>query len=386
MANRQLDDWLTSYAEFTSEQESPSLFHFWCGTSVIASALGRKAYINRGYYTLYPNLYIVFVGASAQVRKTTAIHIGYDIFKESFPKANLVSQRGTPESMISMFVDRYKETEVSEGIIVSDELEVFLGGQTRSIDLVQLLTKWYDCPKHFNYRTMMRGNEEMNNVCCNMIAGTTPQGLKEGLPHHAIGGGFTSRIIFVFQDKPEKRVAFPEITAEQVKLREKLVHDLKLIGSVSGHFKLTKNARSWFEDWYTDVFRPENTPHTALDGYYGRKPDTLLKTAMSLAVSKSDKLLVDELELRMALRALSKNEKALPSILKLIQMTETGAEMDKVLRNIGKRDKIDFTTLNRNLSYCMASKRIEEIMSDLISMDKIVNWTEGGKRWYKVKL
>lgn len=379
-----LEDWLTAYTEYTSEQESPALFHFWAGTSVIAATLGRSCYINRGYYTLFPNLYIVFVGASASVRKTTAIHIAYDIFKEAFPDTTLVSQRGTPEAMISSFVEGYKEKGVSEGIIVSDELEVFLGGHTRALDLIQLLTKWYDCPTKFDYRTMMRGKEEMNNVCCNMIAGTTPQGLKEGLPKHAIGGGFTSRVVFVYQSKAEKRVAFPQITEEQKVLRRKLVHDLRVIGQMKGKFKFTHEGRESFEDWYTTIYNP-NADHIALDGYYGRKPDTLLKVAMSLSASNSDRMEVDWLELKMGLNALKKNELEVGNIVRLIQTTEVGEEAEKVFRNIGKRGKIDFIQLSRNLSYCMNTKHLEEILSDLLSLDRIVAWSEGGKRWFKVR-
>jgi hypothetical protein len=286
--------------------------------------------------------------------------------------------------MISIFVDRYKESGVSDGVIVSDELEVFLGGQTRAIDLVQLLTKWYDCPSHFDYHTMMRGKEEMNKVCCNMIAGTTPKGLKEGLPKHALGGGFTSRVVFVYQDKPEKRIAFPTLTDEQRRLKGLLIEDLRVIGTMEGEVKLTKKAKEWFEDWYVGVYHPDDM-HIQLDGYYGRKPDTLLKVAISLAASRSSELVVDELELRMALKALSKNEKYMPAIVQLVQMTEVGEETEKVLRCVGRREKIEHVALTRQLSYCMNSKKVEEVVADLISMGKIGQWNEGGKRWYKVE-
>jgi hypothetical protein len=147
---RILDDWLSTYAEYTSEQESPSLFHFWVGTSIIASTLERKVWINRGYYTLYPNLYIVLIGASARVRKTSAINIGFELYREAIPKGILVSQKTTPEALISIFVSGFKERGVSGGTVVSDELGVFLGSQAKNVDLMQLLTKWYDCPKHLN--------------------------------------------------------------------------------------------------------------------------------------------------------------------------------------------------------------------------------------------
>ena len=262
---RRLSDWLTTYAEYTSEQESPSLFHFWVGTSTIASALERRVWIHRGYYTLFPNLYIVLIGASARVRKTSAIWIGYNIFREAVTDGVIVSQKITPEAMISIFVERYKEKGTSGGIIVADELGVFLGGQNKSMDLMQLMTKWYDCPSHFEYHTVMRGKEVMNSVFCNMMAGTTPAWLKDSMPPHAVGGGFTSRIIFVYQDKPEKLVAFPEITKEQEEMKRDLVADLKTITRIQGQFKLTSKAREWYEEWYTRVFKPETTPYTSLD-------------------------------------------------------------------------------------------------------------------------
>ena len=74
---RRLEDWLTSYLEYTSEQESPQLFHLWVGMNVIASTLERRVWVDRGYYRLYPNLYVCLVGARARVRRTTAGKMGF---------------------------------------------------------------------------------------------------------------------------------------------------------------------------------------------------------------------------------------------------------------------------------------------------------------------
>ena len=383
--NRFLDDWLTTYADYTEEQESPSLFHFWVGTAVIAAALERRCWIHRGYYTLFPNLYVVLIGASARVRKTSAINIGFELYREAITSGVVVSQKTTAEALISIFVEGFKERGVSGGAIVADELGVFLGGQAKNMDLMQLLTKWYDCPKHFEYHTMMRGKEVMDLVYCNMIAGTTPQWLKDSMPPHAVGGGFTSRIIFVYQDKPEKLIPFPELTQEMLVLRGKLMHDLRVISQLKGEFKFTDKAKGWYEDWYMRVFKPETTPYASLDGYFGRKHDTLLKVAMCLAVSKSNALVVDEIELRMGLKALNKNEEHLPATLRLIQMTEVGEEMEKVYRVICRKEEVEFVQLSRQVSYCMNTKHLEEVLSDLIGGDRVVQYMKGGKRWYKMK-
>ena len=150
-SERKCKNWLTSYCHFTKEQESPSMFHLWVGLSVIASTLGRRCYIDRGYYTLYPNLYIVLVGGSARAKKTTAINIGYDIYREAFPDACLISQKITPEALIGVLVSTTAEQ--SGGTIVSDELSVFLGNSNKDATLIQLLTKLYDCGNKLDYHT-----------------------------------------------------------------------------------------------------------------------------------------------------------------------------------------------------------------------------------------
>ena len=383
---RLLDDWLTSYADFTEEQESPSLFHFWVGVSVIASTLERKCWINRGYYTLYPNLYIILVGASARVRKSTAIGIGSGMLMETFgEELPMVSQKITLEALTSLMSDRYKEKGVSSTIIVSDEFGVFLGQGPDAAKLMGLLTKLYDCPSIFDYHTIARGKELGHKACCNMLAGTTPQWLKDSMPPHAVGGGFTSRIIFVYQDKPEKLVPFPEMTKEMEVLRNKLIHDLKVIGKMEGRFEMTEGAKEWYREWYTSVFKPETTPYASLDGYFGRKHDTLLKVAMCLSASKSASMKIEEIEMMMALKALNKNEHYLPATLRLIQMTEIGEEIEKVYRVICRKRRIDYISLSRQMSYCINTTRLNEILKDLGDGERIAEYMEGGKRWFTVK-
>ena len=225
----------------------------------------------------------------------------------------------------------------------------------------------------------------MNNVFCNMIAGTTPQWLKDSMPPHAIGGGFTSRILFVYQEKPEKLIPFPTISDEMRRLREVLTGELKVVARLRGEYKLTKDAREWYGNWYTKVFQPEITPYASLDGYYGRKHDTLLKVAMCLSASKSNNMMIDEIELKMALRAMNKNEKFLPRTLNLIQMTDEGEEKEKVLRVIGRRGVINHVYLMQQVSYCMGVKRLEEVLTDLIVEDRVEHYIDKGKRWYKLK-
>lgn len=365
MTNGKKKDWLTTYLEYTGTQESPIMFHMWVGASVIASTLGRKVSIDRGYYTLYPNLYTVLVGASARVRKTTALNVGYSIFKEACPDACVLSQKITPEALIQVLVARGMETGASDAVMISSELSVFLGNSLRDDSLIQLLTKLYDCEDEMDYHTIVRGKEVCEKVCFNLIGATTPEWIKTSMPAHAVGGGFTSRIIFVYQFESERKVPFPHLSEEQKGMRVYLVEELKKINLIEGEFKLTKDARDWYEEWYCNVFNPDKMD-TALDGYYGRKHDSLLKVAMVMATSRGSRLMVDEVDLQMALKALNENEKYLPEIMRTIQSTQVGEERGKVLRTVSRKSNLSWRELLGRLSYCMNSRQLNEVVYGLI--------------------
>jgi len=382
---RQCKDWLGTYLEYTQEQESPSMFHLWVGLSVITSALERKVYMDRGYYTLYPNLYIVLVGASARTRRTTAINIGYSIFKDALPNVCTISQKITPEALISVLVDKNK-TGMAGGTIVSSELSVFLGTSVKDDALIQLLTKLYDCEDIFDYHTIIRGREVCRNVYMNLIGSTTPEWIKGSLPSHAIGGGFTSRVIFVYQYEPEKLVPFPQLTNNQRKQRQMLIADLKLINKLKGKYELNEDAKKWYETWYVNIFsKSMNKSESALNGYYGRKHDTLLKVAMCVAASHNDELIVNDSDLEVALKAMDENEKYLPEVLKSVMATQVGEDKGKVYRTIARREEASFTEVLRNVSYCIDAKRLTEVLQSLLAEEIIEEIIRDGKRYFKIK-
>ncbi len=381
---RKCKDWLWSYVEYNSNQESPSIFHLWVGFSLLAAALGRRVWLDKAYYKLRPNLYVILIGPSARVRRTTAVNIGNALFKEAFPDSTIVSQKITPEALISVLTEQYRKTGTSTIYIVSSELGVFLSTGSKDLSLIQLLTKLYDCEESMDYHTLARGKEKCNKVCCNMLGSTTPEWLKDSLPEHAVEGGFTSRVIFVYQNKPERLVAFPTITPEMKELKKRLVEDLREIGSLRGEFKLTEEAREWYETWYLDVFRSESE-QKGLSGYYGRKHDTLLKLGMLACVSRRNELVIQEDDLRMALNALSANENMLPQAVKMMELTEEGRDNEKVLRIVRRRGVIGYSDLLRNLSYCMNSKRVNEVIDMLVAGELIEEVIKDGKRFFKPK-
>ena len=318
MAKRNNPDWIEGYLAYTEDSEPPKLFKEWCAVSVIAAALQRKCRLEWGTTVFYPNLYIVLTAPAGKARKGTAMaparkfidRIGIPLAAEAVTREALIRTLKESESVVS----------TENGIIVhssltvfSPELTVFLG--YNNTQLMSDLTDWFDCSEKWVYRTKTAGTDDISGVFINLLGATTPDLIRSTLPLDAIGGGLTSRMIFVFEEKKGKIVPFPFISEETRKLETKLYYDIECISMLQGQFKFTKEFLSHWGDWYTaqEGRNPFGVNYNkAFDGYIERRPTQVLKLSMVMNASRTDEMVLDEPDLVRAIDLLERTEKKMP--------------------------------------------------------------------------
>lgn len=318
MAQRNVPDWIEGYLSYTEDSEPPKLFKEWCAVSVIAAALQRKCRLEWGTTVFYPNLYIVLTAPAGKARKGTAMaparkfidRIGIPLAAEAVTREALIRTLKESESVVS----------TENGIIVhssltvfSPELTVFLG--YNNTQLMSDLTDWFDCSEKWVYRTKTAGTDDISGVFINMLGATTPDLIRSTLPLDAIGGGLTSRMIFVFEEKKGKIVPFPFVSEETRKLETKLYYDIECINMLQGQFKFTKEFLSHWGDWYTaqEGKNPFGANYNkAFDGYIERRPTQVLKLSMVMNASRTDEMVLDEPDLARAIDLLERTEKKMP--------------------------------------------------------------------------
>lgn len=323
------ESWLRSYLRYTEKHEAPELFHFWVGVSVLSAALGRKTFIKRGYYELYPNFFVVLVAGSALCRKTTAIDIGVRLLKDIKQVRVTTGKSSTERFIIDQVWQPKADGEIQPSSFVkADELAVFLTKDQQGEKLIDVLTKLFDCPQEFAYRTLIRGEIIVKNCYLSIIAGTQPSSLARVLPDSAFGGGFTSRIIFVYQADTPRRNALPELSEEEQLLGLSLAKRLQEIAELSGEFYLVPDARRFYINWYDQRARPEDEK---LDGFFGRKGDHVLRLAMVLRASQGPGLDIQEKHIKSAIVALDNVETLMP---------EAFADVDKPKEIKGIADRL----------------------------------------------
>jgi len=263
--------------------EPARLFDKWVGYSVIASALRRKVSLELGRLVYYPNIYVVLVAEPGVARKTQAIKYGVS-FLNTIPDIRLSADSSTKEAMTDDVESSGMDELLVDGTtlrhsslnIISKEFESFLGQKKENTRMLTALTDLFDCPDDWSSRTKHSGSNKIINPWVNLLAATTPDSLANSLPASAVGGGLTSRIMFIWADKKKKSVAIPAMTEEELKIKEMLEKDLYRISRLSGNYTMTADCMKKWIAWYDRFDEDESgdriCPDKSFSGWYSRKP------------------------------------------------------------------------------------------------------------------
>ena len=145
-------------------------------------------------------------------------------------------------------------------------------------------------------------------VWVNLIGATTPDFLASALPQDAIGGGLSSRIVFVYGDKKSKIVPLPGFTDEELALKGMLIRDLEAIYSLRGEFKRSPDFDNLYAAWYEEADKEPAIKEPEFAGYLERRALHLRKLAMVMSASRSDDMILEEQDFERAYKLLTTTE------------------------------------------------------------------------------
>ena len=287
---------------YTQFQEAPEVFHTWVGLSILASTVRRTIVLPRGYFNIYPNLYIALVAPSG-FSKSVAANIGTNILT-TIKDIDVLKEKLTSYFILDYFDKLTKSKGECCVTIYAPEMRNFLGDLNKT-ETVTLLTSFYECPDSPAYRTKGGGVLLFKNVCINLLACSTPEWLTLGTTTDEIAGGFTGRFVYVYADSTNRSFPFPEdfITPDIMDLKDDLINDLNHIKTIKGQFVLTAQAKAEYIGWYNR--RKDECRDERLVSYYERKRDLVFKVAMLLSIAQDDSLVIDEDILRQTWKMLA---------------------------------------------------------------------------------
>lgn len=367
---------LIEYLRYTEGQESPELFHIWVALVLIAAALDRNVHIDRGYYTLYPNVYTILVAGTSKCHKSAAIAIGERVLDKMEEPPKTFAQKLTNERFIQFLGEGLELEEdiieqgaqmkfKSSGLILADELSSFLGKHAMDTGIITTLTALYTCRDEWSYETKQSGKDYLYNVYINMLGASTGKWLRSAIPEEAVGGGFVSRCIFVYQNAPKRLIANPEdeIPEDYHEIEKRLVHDLEVISQIEGEFNMTTEAKEWYEEWYksdAETFKTE-----AESDFFSRWPQFLLKIAMLMSVSRNNELKITPFDLGQAHSQLKAVKQCMGPVIDTITTSEEQMPLQKIVKMLANRDKATHEELARYTSRFLRSEDLRHVMQTL---------------------
>lgn len=376
---RKLKDWVQGYLRYVENTEPPVAYHRWTAISCLASAMQRRCYMNWGIETIFPNQYIVLIGPAALTRKTTALNIGKGFVTDVSLKT--IGQDNSPEAVIreiSSSTDNFSEgTKVkfqSAVTCFASELSVFLG--EKDVKFQAYLTDWYDCPERWQRTTKHQGKDDIAGMCFNMLAATAPDWIPHIFTPETIGGGFTSRIVFVSERRKAKIVANPNRFPLDERLEDQLLHDLEVVSRMVGEYKMTPDAETIHEKWYTkDELDMQGGKYPVSDKsfhtYCGRRSTLARKLSMALAASRGNDLIVTAKDLNEAINLMRDAEKAMVGLFAAVGRSEQAHQIAAVENMIKDRGKTLKSYVLGQLMYDLSSDDLDKIEKTLDAAKKI---------------
>ncbi len=381
MGERELDDWLSGYMAFTEQTEPPVLYRKWVAISTVAACLQRKCYV-QWHKIIYPNQYIVLVGSSGKCRKTEAMYpseamlkkLGIKMTANSVTREALVRQLKDSKTLALNAEDQLMAQHCSLTVF-SKELTVFLGHNNP--DLMAWLVDWYDCDDDWTYETKNKGTDHVRGVYVNLIGATTPRLIQSAMPKDAIGGGLTSRIMFVFEAQKGKRVHYPIPSQATKELGGRVLNDLERIYALQGQFKLSEGFMEFWGPWYDK--NEDQPPFTdeSLDGYLSRRPTHLFKISMALSACRSDEMVIRRKDSERALALMVDTERKMQHTFRGMGKSKYADVLVAIQVVLAKAGKMDVAELLDRFSSDVMKKELLEILYTLEAMKKVKIDTTG---------
>lgn len=378
--SRNFADWIPAYLDYASVTEAPRRMHFWSAVGTVAGCLRRRVWIDMKRFQWYPSFYIVFVGPPGIIAKSTTIDISTDLLRQ-VPGIKFGPNAITWQALVSAFAAASEAFEfesewhpMSPLTLVASELGSLLNLQDK--DMINLLIELWDGKKTYEKITKMSGNDIIEAPWINLQAGTTPHWIADNMPQAMIGGGLSSRCIFVYGDTKDKYIAYVDemVGKGDKELRLRLIEDLEQIAMLCGRFTIDESARIWGRAWYERFWKDaaSRMDDQMLEGYAARKQTHLHKVAMVLSASRGCSLTITQADLELANHMLEDLESDMHRVFSRIGRSEDSMQAERFIDFVKRKGTIPYDEAYRMIHiYFPDFRDFEGILSGAVQSGQV---------------
>lgn len=253
-------------------------------------------------------------------------------------------------------------------------------------EMYDFLTSMYDSRESLEVGTMARGVEKALRPCLNMFAATTPAWIAENMTAGVIGGGFASRIIFVYEERLRNpKLIFTELMDQfgEDDRSADLLNDLQIIAGLVGEFEFTPEMEEYLNKWVqTHSMNPPSDPR--MQGYHSRKPMMMLKLAMIYSAATRNELVIDMESIMFAEQSLMTTEVNLPKVFGGIGKNEYVFDMDAIVGYVIIEKSVSHEQLVSKFKSVAQPVKLQELIQGCVAMGEIQMEMKDKGVWYSI--
>lgn len=368
-------DIINEYVQNYRETEIPPTFARWSIIAAIAACVNRKVWLDRGLFSIRPNLYVVLVAQSGLCRKSVSID-GAERVLEGLDIMFLPHQTTTPAIVKELGDVSFKDGEEPtvnrspphSGMILCDELATFMSKKNYDTRLPEFLNQMWDCPKRYVSDTMKGGKVTLVEPSLCMLGGTTVDHIKTLFPENAVRGGLAGRMNYVYVRDPvgprPKKIDVKKFRETEGKINRRLGNLLKVEGEMILEGKVSD---AWEETYKALFYESDKRQGEFPQGYSERRIVHWTALSMIAALAERPSLEIEGKHLEIGLRYLRDSEQHSKVLTSLITTSQKGEGTSSILEMIQRHRSVLLSDIVKSHFNTMSQ---DEIENSLLSLTK----------------
>jgi hypothetical protein len=252
---------------------------------------------------------------------------------------------------------------------------------------IAAITAFYDCDTRFQKATIAGGEKPLtlNNVCFNLLAGSTFDYLGKLVTDDNIMGGFASRCTYIIQKDVIKRTSeWGQALRGNLSISEEhLADDLSRIQAMVGPFTADDDFREAWNEWFPiHDMEVQMHPNEKMQSLLSRKTTLIRKLPMIISAAESSDRILTGAHWERAVQLIDQAETNLPFMIREGRAKDTKTQAglnNQILKIMQSRQMVAPNTL---ISECtMAGYKTGDVQKTLngILADGNLLVIEGGR-------
>lgn len=244
---------------FRGATDAPLEFILLSLLASLGAAISTQRWITWGNKKIYPNMWVMLVGPSTLVRKTTSLNTGL-YFNHRFDQTHKERNFILPNDGSFAALLEVLECE-KHGVLQHSEVASLLETMSKGYNnnMKSLFTDFFDVPRI--HKIHLKGSDDIyiENPIFSMGAGTTINWLKQNITKNDRESGFLARFLYCCKDRREKSVAIPQV-ADPEKIAElSTIYD-KLFNLEPREISIDSSYAEVYTEFYVEIERTLNDP------------------------------------------------------------------------------------------------------------------------------